>query len=212
MKRFLVVFSAVLLLAALIPQPAAAKVDVNFGIKGGISLAQAKWTEETIASGRLLQPVYGVFAAFNLSKSIAIQPEAYLLTQGGKWSMVIDSDTFTEKDFYRYIHIPVLAKVRLIKEGKFTPILFAGPAVDFLLSAHVKYYTNGTLDKNIDIKQYYKSTAFGLVFGAGVEHNLSKVRLILDIRYDMGLTDIETEDATETLKTRTLMFMLGVGF
>ena len=37
--------------------------------------------------------------------------------------------------------------------------------------------------------------------------------LVLDIRYDLGLANIDAGGiAIDTLKTRALMFMLGVGF
>lgn len=92
------------------------------------------------------------------------------MTQGGKWSYSFEDVSYMEKDFFRYLHIPVLVKLRLVKGGSLRPILFAGPAVDFLLSARAKYYTEGALDSDEDIKPYLKSTNTGLVFGAGLEH------------------------------------------
>jgi hypothetical protein len=211
MKKGILIFAAVTLLATFVPQPLAAAVDIDFGVKGGISLAKIKWSDETEATCNLLQPVFGVFAAFNLSQSIAIQPEIFLLTQGGKDEYGIDLDTYAYKAFYRYIHVPVLAKVRLMKEGKFRPVLFAGPAVDILLSAHEKYYINGVLDEDSDVKEYLKNTNISLVFGVGVEHMMDKLTLILDVRYDLGLVSIEAI-GTDLLKTKALMFLVGVGF
>lgn len=213
MKKGILIFAVVLLLAAFIPQPVAAAIDVGLGVKGGISLAKVKWSDETEATCNLLQPVFGVFAAFNLSKSIAIQPEIYLLTQGGTEDLTEEGDleTYTFKAFFRYIHVPVLVKVRLMQEGKFRPILFAGPAVDFLLSAHEKWYFGGELDDDYDVKEFLKTTNFSAVFGGGVEIMMSKLMLILDVRYDMGLANINAM-GTDTLKTKALMFMVGVGF
>ncbi|MCX6571702.1 MAG: porin family protein [Candidatus Aminicenantes bacterium] len=219
MKKGLLVFSVALLLAALVPQAVAAAVDIDLGVKGGVSLAKLKWSDDTEASSNLTQPVFGVFAAFNLNKSFAIQPEIYLLTQGGTFSSeaeigILESvDLFEYKSFYRYIHVPILAKVRLMPNEKLNPIIFAGPAVDFLLSAHDKYYINGVFEGDEDVKQDLKTTNFGLVFGAGVEYMMDKVMLILDVRYDMGLADINAVTmGSYTLKTKTLMFMAGVGF
>lgn len=211
MKKSMLVFAVALLLAAFVPQQVAAAVDINFGVKAGVSLAQVKWGSDTSASSSLLQPVFGGFVAFNLNKSFAIQPEIYLLMQGGKRTYEDGADIYQTKTFLRYLHFPILAKLRLMKEGKFTPTLFAGPAVDVLLSAHIKYYTNGTLDGDNDVKQFLKSTNVGLVFGAGVEHMMDKLRLIFDVRYDMGLTNINNK-GSDTLKLRALMFMVGVGF
>ena len=212
MKKGILVFVAVLLLAALVPQPVAAGVNIDLGIKGGISLAKYKSSDTGEAPFNLVQPVFGVFATFYLTKSIAIQPEIYLLTQGGMDTYDDLVDIWKYKSFYRYIHVPVLAKVRLIKKGKFMPILFAGPAVDVLLSAHDKTYKNGELNNDFDIKPFLKSTNFSLVFGGGLEFMMNKLMLVLDIRYDMGLADISEFAGDDTLKTRALMFMVGVGF
>lgn len=57
MKKSAVVFAAVLLLAAFVPQPVAAQVSTDFGLKAGVSLASYKWSDDTEASDGLLQPV-----------------------------------------------------------------------------------------------------------------------------------------------------------
>ena len=212
MKKRMLVLTVVLLVAAFVPQPVAAAVDIDLGVKAGVSLASYKWTDSS-ASESLTRPVFGVFFAFNLNKTFAIQPEVYYLTHGGTGSYDFEGTTYKWDDTYNYIHVPVLAKVRLMPNGKLTPIIFAGPAVGFLLSARSKYYVDGVLEDDMDIKEDLKSTNFSVVFGGGVEYKLDKLMLVLDIRYDLGLANIDSwNDPTDTLKTRALMFMVGVGF
>ena len=67
-----------------------------------------------------------------------------------------------------------------MKEGKFVPIVFAGPAVGFLLSAK---------DSGEDVKDYFKSTDFGADLGLGAEIALGKMKALIDFRYYMGLTN-----------------------
>jgi hypothetical protein len=209
MKKGILVFTVALLFAAFFPQPVTAAVDL--GIKGGVSLASYKWSDDTSASNSLTSPVFGIFAAFNFSKTFAIQPEAYWLTLGGKEIDDSDVDIYEYRMLLNYIHVPILAKVRLMPNGKLTPILFAGPAVGFLMSAKQKFYINDVFEDDEDIKQYLKSTNFSAVFGAGLEVVMNKLMLALDVRYDMGLANINNM-GTDTLKIRTLMFMVGVGF
>lgn len=211
MKKCFVAFSAILVLAAFVPQPLAAAVDIDLGIKGGVSLSSQKWSDETSASNSLTSPVFGVFAAFNFSKTFAIQPEAYWLTLGGKEIDDSSVDIYEYRMVLNYIHVPVLAKVHLMKEGKYRPILFAGPAVGFLMSAKQKFYINGVFEDDEDIKPFLKSTNFSAVFGAGLEVVMNKLMLALDVRYDMGLADINNK-GTDVLKLKALTFMLGVGF
>lgn len=212
MKKGVLVVAAALLLVAFIPRPVAAAVDINLGVKGGLSLASLKWTDEE-ASKNLLRPVVGVFVAFNLSKMFAIQPEVYYLTQGGIFNADFEETTYKYIERYKYIHVPVLAKVRFMPDKKLTPILFAGPAIGVLLSARYKYIVDGVEEFDKDIKQFYKSTNFSVVFGAGLEYKLNKHMLILDIRYDLGLSNIDDEnDPTDELKLRAIKFMVGFGF
>lgn len=210
MKKGILVFAVALLFVAFVPRPVAA-VDFDLGVKGGMSLASYKWSDETSASKSLTGPVFGVFAAFNFSKTLAIQPEVYWLTLGGK---VIDDDSVDVYEYrlvLNYIHVPVLAKVHLIKEGKYRPIVFAGPAVGFLMTAKQKLYLNGDFEDDNDVKQFLKSTNFSAVFGAGLEVAMNKLMIALDVRYDMGLANVNNK-GTDTLKLKALMFMLGVGF
>jgi hypothetical protein len=212
MKKGVGVFAAALLLTALVPRPAAAGATFDWGIKGGISLAKVNWIDEgeEDPSDTLLQPVFGAFVAINFSKAFAFQPEVYLLTRGGEWTEEYETVVkWVEK--WQFIHVPLLAKVNLKQGGKTIPVLFAGPAVNFNLSAKGKIYEDGELVDEYDFKDYVKATTLSLVFGGGVEKTMEKFVLILDIRYDIGLTNPITF-IDEEVKFGTFMFMAGIKF
>jgi len=219
MKKTLVVFVAVLFLAAFVPRSAEAEVTFDLGIKGGVSLARIM--EIDLSSGGLkdpsstmTKPVFGGFVAINLNQTFTFQPEVYYLTQGGVWDEDFEGLLYHWVHTLRYIHIPLLAKIHLMKEGKAIPILFAGPAVDFLVSARHKLTIDGVVDYDEDFKSDLKGTNFSLVFGGGVEMMLDKLMLVLDIRYDLGLANIVASEYANdwSLKTKALMVMVGVGF
>ncbi len=212
MKKGILIFTVVLLFAAFVPRPVAAAINFDLGVKGGLSLASYKWTGES-ASDVLTRPVFGVFFAFNLNKTFAIQPEVYYLTNGGIYNYDFEGTPYKYVDLDKYIHVPVLAKLRFMPDKKLSPIVFAGPAIDFLMSAHYIYYADGVLEWDKDVKAFLKNTNFGVVFGGGLEYKMDKLMLILDIRYDLGLTNIDRgNDPTDALKLRAFMFMVGVGF
>ncbi len=175
MKKCVLVCAAVLLLAALMPRPVAASVDVKFGLKAGVSLANNLWSDDDGMEKMLIRPTFGIFAVFNITPTLAIQPEVNYLTMGEWWS-----DVIKVVETFNYIHIPVLIKARLMKEGKVVPVIFAGPAIGFLLSAK---------EAGDDVKEFFKSTDFGADFGAGVEMAAGKTKLIFDARYYLGLTN-----------------------
>ena len=209
MKKIFTVLAAVLFLAAFIPQQASAEVTFNLGAKGGFSFAKIKFDEIPEDFCSLKKPVVGVFFSLNLNDFLSIQPEAFYLQHGGSVEDVKEA-VYKYELAFSYIHIPVLAKVRLIKEGQVRPVLFAGPAVGFLSKAVERYYIDGVLEEEGDVKEYLKSTNFSAVFGGGVEFALEKLLLILDVRYAMGLYNIN--DGEESIKTGALLIMAGVGF
>jgi hypothetical protein len=212
MKKGILIFTVALLCVAFVPRPVAAAIDFGLGVKAGLSVASYKWTDSAASNG-LTRPVFGVFFALNLNKTFAIQPEIYYLTHGGTSTFDADLSTYKYVDTYKYIHVPVLAKLRFMPDKKLTPVIFAGPAFDLLLSANYKYYVDDVLEWDKNIKSFLNKTNISVVFGGGLEYKLDKLRLILDVRYDLGLTNIDgSDDPTDELKTRALLFMVGVGF
>jgi hypothetical protein len=215
MKKLLAASFVVLFLAALLPKPASAEVTFGFGLKGGVSMAKLNevYFGESYPSTSMTKPLFGGFLAINLNEMFTFQPEIYYLTKGGVWDEDFDGDNFLYEDTLNYVHVPLLAKVHLIKEGKANPILFAGPAVNILVSSNKKLTINGVIDEDRSFDEI-KSTAFSLVFGGGIEIMLNKIKLILDVRYDLGLDNLIKPEFAEdwSYKSKTLMFVAGVGF
>ena len=172
MKKIVIAGVAVLVLTAVV----SAQTKFNFGVKAGVSSANNLWSDDDGTEGSILKPTFGVFALIHLSPMLAIQPELNYLVMGEQW----DITDGTAIEAFTYLHIPVLLRVRLMKEGKFVPVVFAGPAVGFLLSAK---------DSGDDVKPFFKSTDFGADFGLGAEIGMGKMKGLVDLRYYMGLTD-----------------------
>jgi hypothetical protein len=176
MKKRLLVCAAILVLAVLVAAPALAATNIKFGIKAGASSSNVKWSDDVGDEKSITKPTFGAFAIFKLSPMLAIQPEINYLVTGEQW----DITDGTSVENFTYLHIPILLRARLMEEGKFVPVVFAGPAVGFLLSA---------TDGGDDVKEFFKSTDFGVDFGLGAEIALGKMKALIDFRYYMGLTD-----------------------
>ena len=151
----------------------------------------------------------GAFYTFSFGPKFAIQPEAYYATNGEKESFPEDS-FIIYKERLNYIHVPVLFKFKF-GEGGFTPLLFAGPYLSFLMSGTGTEYE---FNESYDAKPSHKSTVYGLSFGLGLEKKLAKVMLVLDVRYNLDLVRNDIADIKEpwSSKTRVLTFMIGIGF
>jgi hypothetical protein len=177
MKKGIPVCAAVLVLAVLVAAPASAATNIKFGIKAGASSSNVKWSDDAGDEKSITELTFGGFVIFELSPTLAIQPEINYLVTGEKW----DVTDGTNVENFTYIHVPILLRARLMEEGKFVPVVFAGPAVGFLLSA---------TDGGDDVKEFFKSTDFGLDLGLGAEIALGKMKALIDFRYYMGLTDV----------------------
>jgi hypothetical protein len=182
MKKGILVCAAVLVLAVLIAAPASAASKFKFGLKVGASSSNVKWTDDAGDEKSVTELTFGGFAIYEISPTLAIQPEIDYLVTGEQWD-ITDGNAVEN---FTYIHIPILLRARLMKEGKFVPVAFAGPAIGFLLSA---------TDSGDDVKSFFKSTDFGLDLGLGAEIALGKMKGLIDLRYYMGLTNVFNNNA-----------------
>ena len=214
MRKAVVVLTAVIFAAVLFPRPAAAEITFNLGVKGGISSTNIAF-EEGGPEGdfkSLMNPVFGAYFSLNLNRVFSLQPEVYFFKQGGKLEEEYEGSLYKIEVLLNYIHVPVLAKVHLVKEGTVRPVLFAGPAFSFLGKAVQKFYIDGSLEEEEDVKEFLKNSNISAVFGGGLEFYLGKLMLVLDVRYDLGLVDIDAKSETTKAKTKALTVMAGIGF
>jgi len=193
MKKTVLVCAAVLFMATLV-----AATTFDFGVKAGGSFFKNDWSDNDGSEKTLTRATIGAFALANITPMIGIQAEINYLTTGIWW----DDDGLKVTEAYGYLHIPVLVRARLMREGTFVPVVFAGPAVGILLSAK----WDGD-----DEKDSFKSTDFGADLGVGAEIALSGMKFLIDLRYYLGLTDVYK--STEfSMKNRGFMLTAGLIF
>ncbi len=205
MKKAMIVALAVVTVAVLLPQNAiAAKV----GIKGGFNFAS--WSYSGVGGPdfefmTLKGPVIGGFLTLSLGP-IAIQPEVYYSRRGVRYE---EAPNWLE---YRlnYLEVPVLAKFT-ISPGPIAPVVFAGGYGAYLMSAQGVTVIDDIRNTQ-DIKEFLKESDYGLVFGGGVEFKLALVKLIVEGRYTLGLSNILKDDPDDTYKNKGFSILVGIGF
>lgn len=122
--------------------------------------------------------------------NFSVQPEVNFVSKGTKLK-----NSFVNQNFnFNYIEVPVLAKY------SFGPVYVnAGPSVGFLMG------------KNNAVKAVYgktKTVDFGVQMGAGVAIPVGPGNLIIDGRYNLGLSNISDVKGTE-IKNRGFAVSLG---
>lgn len=205
-------FGFALLLVAAILTPAESSAQTVIGVKGGIGIASLSLSESSVDFDSRTTFTGGGFATFGLGETFFLQPEVLYAPKGAKGDIEGVSATFA----LDYIEVPLLVGAGFnVGSGSIQPRVFAGPSVGFEIGCDVSGSEGGTSVSFScsELELETKSVDFGLVFGAGVAFPLGSVELIIDGRYDLGLTNVnDTDGDDESLKNRAWQFMAGVGF
>ncbi len=206
MKKFLVMALAALCVAAVLPQTLSAGV----GIKGGLSLSKYSYTSAEpmpFTMENLTGLVGGVYFNMGLGP-LSFQPEILYARMGMKYSF----EGATVEYQTNYIQVPLLLKVSVIPAGPIQPVVYAGGYGSYLLSAKGVMTSEEGSDSG-DLDDMYQKYDYGLVGGAGIEFKLPGVKLSLEGRYNLGLANVwKDAEEGESLKNRSIMVLLGVGF
>jgi len=189
----------------------------GYGLKAGVNMANFSGDDVDIEGADKKMRLgfsAGGFVTYSISEMFALQPEVFYTMKGAKYEAEDGDVTFK----YDYLEIPVLAKVTIPTEGNIAPNLFIGPALAINLSAKAKAdvdiggYEAGV---ELDVKDWTKSTDFGLVFGAGVDIGMPHSAITVDGRYVLGLAtthEAEEGEEEEDIKNGVISFMVGYTF
>jgi len=169
--------------------------QIEFGIKGGFNIAEILTsTDQSVTVNGNPMAIRnfprtdfhaGVLVSIPLTKKLSLQPEATYSQQGATGNpsggYLVSA---SEKYKFNYINVPVLLKYSL-PYGFFAE---TGPQVGYLVTANiVETIVGGTTTNTYHVKSQYKSTDFGWALGVGY---MSPINLGLDIRYNLGLNNI----------------------
>jgi hypothetical protein len=210
-KRYLILTMAAAWLIAISSGDVFAMSRLTLGLKGGINSANLKlsFLGTEVSYQARLRLVWGGFIGVKISNRFTVQAEAFHSLKGSKILESIDGVPTTVTLMYDYLEFPLLVKYSQPSFGKTTPAFFAGPYVAFKQSAKQEIATFGVGTKE-DLPGQ-KSRDFGFVFGFSVDYKIGKAILIADIRYSLGLTDVD-KTPESTIRHRVLGIMAGIGF
>ena len=183
------IFVATLLAAGVMVQ--AQNVHVNFGIKGGLNVANLKYKHALTNYNFNPRASFhvGALAHIHKTRHLAIQPELMYSGQGGDYK----SGPNEYKTRLGYINLPVL--VQYMTGGGFR--LQTGPQLGVLVHASSKVNDN---DTHTDIQDSYEKVDFSWVFGASY---IFPSGFGVDARYNLGLNNISDVNNVST-KNRVL--------
>lgn len=192
-------FYAVILLLLFCVTPFA-NAQVAFGPKAGVNLSDLKVTDPEGTYNTRTGYHAGVFLRGKFSK-IAIQPEVLFFTQSTEARETLLG---SYKDNFTYLSIPVMLKFYLISGLN----LQAGPQFGFLLDGERKFDTRIGQGSS-DLKDYYKNSDVSVSLGGGWDLPFG---LSVDVRYNIGVQDINNWADGDETKSRIFLVSLGWNF
>lgn len=170
----------------------------TIGFKLGASFANL--SEDGTTIGGLTGFAGGGFVRFGMGR-IGVQAELLTVTKGAEE----DEDVAgAGKLQLEYVEIPLLLHLPLTMGASFAPYVFAGPSAAF----EVRCSSEGAHDPLI-CDEPRKSMDFGLHVGGGLAFDMGPGAILVEGRYNWGLTDLDDSGHGHNLKTRTAMIMAG---
>jgi hypothetical protein len=171
-----------------------------FGIKGGLNLTALKIDDPEASYDSRTGFHAGVFLRGKFGK-VGIQPELLLFTQRGEGTF---SGFDKVEESFTYLSIPVILKFYPVGGLNFQ----LGPQFGFLIDGE-QTYESALIKTTRDIKEAYKSSDVSISIGAGVDAGFG---LNIDMRYNIGVMDINNEANGEPAKSRIFLVSLGWNF
>jgi Outer membrane protein beta-barrel domain len=209
-KQRLLPAAAVLLFAGAVSS-ASGVGRFTLGVKGGLNSANLRVKSDITTSTFQTRNgfAWGGFIEYRISDLFAIQLEVLDSPKGSTLQQAISGTNYDTTLRYSYTEVPLLIKLAQGGGSRLAPSLYAGAYWAKLREATIRA-TNGR-DDFIEELTDQRSTDLGLVFGLALDYDLGPFLLTGDIRYGLGLADVD-QGAGSTLNHRVFTFLAGIGF
>lgn len=194
-----ITIAILLLLAAALP---AEGQGLSAGMKVGANLADF-YGEDVAETEIHARFTGGPFVMYYFGPVFALQTEALLSEKGAR---LLDGAGGAASYRFGYMEIPLLVKTYFPTRRALEPNVYVGPVLD------VKLYAE---QDEQDLGRELKATDFGVAFGAGLDYNLGfsylwERRVMLEVRYTLGLTDIFDRAGDPEIRNGVLTFAVGI--
>ena len=203
-KIYLSVVALCFAMSAMAQVQVGPKLGANFNKKAdGIDTPEG--TKEPFKVGINI----GAAFSFSINENFAIAPELIFSQKGFKYKEEDGDDSYSVTT--NYIDLPILARVSFGDATK--GYVNAGPTFGYWLGGSEKYTEEGESEKAKIVfadnesevseddsfypKEFYNRTEIGAAIGGGVMFDTGAGNLLLDLRYNAGLTNLVDKDLME---------------
>ena len=182
----------------------------SVGPKVGINIASwagdDQFDDDFFTSNTVFQ--FGAVAELPLTDQLSLQPELLFFQKGFGTETSFLGVTSTTDNRLNYLEIPVLGKF-FLTDGPTQIFVTAGPSFGFGLGGKAIRESGGdTEEVDIDFEEDELSVLdLSLSIGAGAQAEVGPGKVFVDIRYLMGLTNVDDAPENEQID----IFNRGIG-
>jgi hypothetical protein len=172
------------------------------GVRGGVNFASLQSDDDEGVLDPQIRGVVGGFVTLPVMSWLEVQPEVLYSMKGAK------SNEFgiESKLLLDYIEVPVLARITKRAFGTRSFYVAGGPSFGLRVRAKARAEFSGSTEE-IDISDDVERFDLGAVIAGGLEFG----SIVVDGRYTLGLSDIDT-DTSDEVKVKNRAVSLTVGF
>lgn len=196
-----IIFTSFLFITSLISNAQ----DMDFGIKGGLNLANINGDSQNVGIRTSFHA--GVAVEVKFSDRFSFQPEVLFSEQGSETNITerVGTETIKYKSVLRldYINIPLLAKYYLTDGFA----IEMGPNVGMLLSARNQETLNGALRGEEIISDDFNKIDLGFGVGLGYKFEFGG---FIQARYNLGLSNLYKD--SDDFKDVNTLIQISVGY
>jgi len=202
--------NSITLVLAIMLISTSAFAQINFGLRSGVAATTLSDKGNLYQDNKVtFSYTGGVFAAIPVIKSFAIQPELNYVRKG-RSNETTELNTTVETDFMlHYLQVPVLFQYRnnqMLNKSGSVFYINAGPYAAFALNTQTRI--SGNNEGTPVVVGDSKNTDWGTTFGIGFQTPVLKKDICFDLRYDMGLSEIEQQPTD--YRTKCLSLTVGI--
>jgi hypothetical protein len=206
MKKHVIAVVMAVALTALVPLG----LEAGVVLKGGLSrssLAIAP-TPPPPSFGNLQYYTGGLSLSLGLG-IVSLRPEVLYVRMGGAY----ETDEANSREIrHDYVQVPILLRFNVVPLGPVRPFICGGGYGSYLIKSVSVLETGGVVEKE-DLTDEYLRYDYGVVVGAGIAFKVPLIGFSIEGRYNYGLANIIKDPAAgESLKNRSLMVLVGIGF
>ena len=191
-----------------------AQTVLTFGPKVGVNLStltgKSDFTDKKLLTGFNAGLVLNV----GINEIFSVQPELFFSQQGYKISATILDAPATITQTLNYINLPVLAKASF-GERNIRGYVNLGPYLGYMVGGHETIDIQG--NKESERTDFDKHTElnrldFGIAAGIGALYRTGHGDVILDVRYNAGLTPVSEDVVLEAGRDTNSVLGISVGY